>query len=75
MLRSQHMNGFAVLYDIATPEEAPAILQRIVSGNGIDAPEGMYESTYYFAWYLWPESPEQPRPATQNCASRPCSAR
>jgi hypothetical protein len=49
---SQHMNVFAVLYDIATTEEAPAILQKIVSGNGIDAPEGMYESTYYFAWYL-----------------------
>src|SRR5262245_9518312 len=26
---SQHMNVFAVLYDIATPEEAPAILDRI----------------------------------------------
>jgi alpha-L-rhamnosidase len=49
---SQHMNVFAVLYDIATPEEAPAVLGKIVSGNGIDAPKGMYESTYYFAWYL-----------------------
>ncbi len=49
---SQHMNVFAVLYDIATPEEAPAILDRIVSGHGIDAPPGMYESSYYFAWYL-----------------------
>jgi hypothetical protein len=50
---SQHMNVFAVLYDIATPEEAPAILERItVRGQGIDAPPGMYASTYYFAWYL-----------------------
>ena len=47
------MNVFAVLYDIATPEEAPAILERIViPGHGIDAPPGMYTSTYYFAWYL-----------------------
>jgi len=50
---SQHMNVFAVLYDIATPEEAPGILERItVRGHGIDAPAGMYGPTYYFAWYL-----------------------
>jgi alpha-L-rhamnosidase len=50
---SQHMNTFAVLYDIATPGEAPAILERIVvAGKGIDAPPGMFTSTYYFAWYL-----------------------
>jgi alpha-L-rhamnosidase len=47
------MNVFAVLYDVATPEEAPAILDRItVPGHGIDAPPGMYASSYYFAWYL-----------------------
>ncbi|HET9865229.1 MAG TPA: alpha-L-rhamnosidase C-terminal domain-containing protein [Steroidobacteraceae bacterium] len=50
---SQHMNVFAVLYDIATAEESRAILERItVPGRGIDAPAGMYTSTYYFAWYL-----------------------
>jgi alpha-L-rhamnosidase len=50
---SQHMNTFAVLYDIATPEEARGILERIVvAGKGIDAPPGMFTSTYYFAWYL-----------------------
>lgn len=50
---SQHMNVFAVLYDIATPEEAPAILERItLPDGGIDGPQGMYQSTYYFAWYL-----------------------
>jgi len=50
---SQHMNVFAVLYDIATREEAPAILDRITArGRGIDAPAGMYSPTYYFAWYL-----------------------
>ena len=50
---SQHMNVFAVLYDIATPTEARSLLERItVAGKGIDAPPGMYTSTYYFAWYL-----------------------
>jgi hypothetical protein len=50
---SQHMNVFAVLYDVATPAEMPGILERItVRGRGIDAPQGMYPSTYYFAWYL-----------------------
>ena len=50
---SQHMNTLAVLYDAATREEAPGILERItLPGRGIDAPEGMFASTYYFAWYL-----------------------
>ena len=50
---SQHMNTLAVLYDVATPDEAPGILERItVAGSGIDAPTGMFMSTYYFAWYL-----------------------
>ena len=50
---SQHMNVFAVLYDIATPAEAPAILEKIsLPGHGIDSPPGMYMSTHYFAWYL-----------------------
>ncbi len=52
-LYSQHMNALAVLYDVATREEASAILERItVPGRGIDAPEGMFTTTYYFAWYL-----------------------
>jgi len=50
---SQHMNVFAVLYDIATREEMRGILERVtVAGQGIDAPAGMYTSSYYFAWYL-----------------------
>ncbi len=50
---SQHMNALAVLYDVATREEAPGILERVtVPGRGIDAPEGMFAMTYYFAWYL-----------------------
>jgi hypothetical protein len=50
---SQHMNALAVLYDVATPTEAVNIMNRItVPGHGIDAPPGMFTSTYYFAWYL-----------------------
>jgi alpha-L-rhamnosidase len=50
---SQHMNALAVLYDVATHQEAGGILERItVPGRGIDAPEGMFAMTYYFAWYL-----------------------
>jgi hypothetical protein len=50
---SQHMNALAVLHDVATKEEAPGILARItLPGRGIDAPEGMFAMTYYFAWYL-----------------------
>jgi len=50
---SQHMNLLAVLYDVASQQEAPAILERItVPGHGIDAPPGMFTTTYYFAWYL-----------------------
>jgi len=50
---SQHMNALAVLYEVATPEQVPAILDRItVAGRGIDAPPELYTSTYYFAWYL-----------------------
>jgi hypothetical protein len=52
-LYSQHMNLLAVLYDVATPDQAPAILEKIsVPGHGIDAPDGMFTTTYYFAWYL-----------------------
>jgi hypothetical protein len=50
---SQHMNALAILYDVATPAESTAILDRIVApGKGIDAPAGMFTTSYYFAWYL-----------------------
>jgi hypothetical protein len=50
---SQHMNALAVLYDVATGEEAAGILDRItIPGHGIDAPPELYTTTYYFAWYL-----------------------
>lgn len=50
---SQHTNALAILYDVATREEAPQILDRIsVPGKGIDAPDGMLTVSYYYAWYL-----------------------
>jgi alpha-L-rhamnosidase len=50
---SQHMNTLAVLYDVASQDEARAILDRIVvPGKGIDAPAGMATSSLYFSWYL-----------------------
>lgn len=50
---SQHMNALAILFDVATPEEARAILGKIVApGKGIDAPGGITTTSYYFAWYL-----------------------
>lgn len=52
-LYSQHMNLLAVLYDVAPPDQQQAILGRVtVPGHGIDAPDGMFTTTYYFAWYL-----------------------
>lgn len=50
---SQHMNALAILYDVASREEARGIIDKIVApGKGIDAPEGITQVSYYFAWYL-----------------------
>ncbi|MCB2066623.1 MAG: hypothetical protein KDE15_08300 [Erythrobacter sp.] len=50
---SQHANALAILYDVADPAQADAILDRIIQpGGGIDAPEGVTPVSYYFAWYL-----------------------
>jgi len=50
---SQHMNALAILYDVASRDEAGAIIGRITApGKGIDAPEGLTSVSYYFAWYL-----------------------
>lgn len=52
-LFSQHMNALAILYDVASPDQTNGIFDRIiVPGKGIDAPEGMFTSSYYFAFYL-----------------------
>jgi len=50
---SQHMNALAILYDVVSPEEGRAILDRVTSpGKGIDAPADVTPVSYYFAWYL-----------------------
>jgi alpha-L-rhamnosidase len=49
---SQHTNALAVLYDVVPHEQMPAILNAITSGKGIDAPDGILTTSYYFAWYL-----------------------
>lgn len=50
---SQHMNALAILYDVASKDEAHAILDKIVApGKGIDAPDGITATSYYFSWYL-----------------------
>lgn len=50
---SQQMNALAILYGVVPQAEAQALLGRIVApGRGIDAPAGMFQSSYYFAWYL-----------------------
>ena len=50
---SQHANALAVLYDVAPRERQREILQRIVAqGRGIDAPDGVTGTTYYFSFYL-----------------------
>ena len=50
-LFSQHANALAVLYDVATPDEAQAILGK-VTAKGIAAPDGIIPVSYYFSWYL-----------------------
>lgn len=50
---SQHANALAIIYDVAPKAEQAAILDRItVRNHGIDAPEGVTPTTYYFAFYL-----------------------
>lgn len=50
---SQQMNALAVLYGLVPEDQGRKLLERIVEpGKGIDAPAGMYQSSYYFSWYL-----------------------
>ena len=49
---SQHANALAVLYDVAPADQAKAILDKIVKPTGIDAPDGVLTTSYYFSWYL-----------------------
>jgi alpha-L-rhamnosidase len=50
---SQHANALAIIYGLADKPLARQILGKIViPGKGIDAPEGMFTTSYYFSWYL-----------------------
>ncbi|WP_156367862.1 alpha-L-rhamnosidase C-terminal domain-containing protein [Brevundimonas sp. Leaf363] len=49
---SQHANVLAVLYDVAPQAEQQAILDRVMTASGIDAPDGITGTTYYFSFYL-----------------------
>jgi hypothetical protein len=50
---SQHANVLAVLHDIAPASEHRALLDRVtILGRGIDPPEGITGTSYYFSFYL-----------------------
>ena len=50
---SQHANVLAVLYDIVPKAGQARVLDRIMSPDGgIEAPEGIVGTTYYFSYYL-----------------------
>ncbi len=49
---SQHANALAVLYDVAPKAQMAAILTKVTTDKGIDAPAGILETSYYFSWYL-----------------------
>ena len=50
---SQHAAALAVIYDLVPPAEQAAMLKKVmVPGAGIDAPEGIMGTTYYFSFYL-----------------------
>jgi len=49
---SQHTNALAVLYDVAPKDQAADILKKVTKPDGIDAPDGMLTTSYYFSWYL-----------------------
>ena len=49
---SQHTNALAVLYDVAPRDQAAGILNRVTKADGIDAPDGILTTSYYFSLYL-----------------------
>lgn len=50
---SQHATVLAVLHDIAPASQHRLLLERVtVRHRGIDAPEGMTGTSYYFSFYL-----------------------
>lgn len=50
---SQHANALAVIYDLVPAAEQRAVLEKVtLPGKGIDAPERVTGTTYYFSYYL-----------------------
>jgi hypothetical protein len=50
---SQHANVLAVLYDVVPKAKQAQLLDKIIlPAGGIDAPNGITASTYYFSFYL-----------------------
>jgi alpha-L-rhamnosidase len=50
---SQHANALAVLYDLVPREHQRAVLDQITGRDGgIEAPQGITGTTYYFSYYL-----------------------
>lgn len=50
---SQHMNALAILYDLTDQATAKQMLKKLVApAKGIDAPDGITSTSYYFSWYL-----------------------
>jgi alpha-L-rhamnosidase len=49
---SQHANLLAVLYDVVPAAEQRALMERILQPEGIAAPAGITETSYYFSAYL-----------------------
>lgn len=50
---SQHANVLAVLYDLVPKDQQKAVLEKVtLPSGGIDAPDGITGTTYYFSFYL-----------------------
>ncbi|ESQ89246.1 hypothetical protein ABAC460_13190 [Asticcacaulis sp. AC460] len=49
---SQHANAMAVLYDVAPRARMQAIMTAVTTPRGVEAPDGIIQSSYYFSWYL-----------------------
>lgn len=49
---SQHTNALAVLYDVSPKDQTKAILKKVTKPTGLDAPDGILTTSYYFSWYL-----------------------
>ena len=49
---SQHATVLAVLHDVAPTDQHQALLRKVMTADGIDAPDGITGPSYYFSFYL-----------------------